>query len=84
VSRRLEPLLYKHRLKELGLFNPEKRRLERHLIASCWYSKEVYRKDREGPFTRECSERMRIVLDLARTGLIFTGLQEGAQPGGGG
>ena len=25
-----------------------------------------------------------IVLGLARTGLIFTGLQEGAQPGGGG
>ena len=24
------------------------------------------------------------VLGLARTGLIFTGLQEGAQPGGGG
>ena len=25
-----------------------------------------------------------LVLGLARTGLIFTGLQEGAQPGGGG
>jgi len=25
-----------------------------------------------------------VVLGLARTGLIFTGLQEGAQPGGGG
>jgi len=25
-----------------------------------------------------------IVLGLSRTGLIFTGLQEGAQPGGGG
>jgi len=25
-----------------------------------------------------------IVLGLARTGLIFTGIQEGAQPGGGG
>ena len=26
----------------------------------------------------------RTVLGLARTGLIFTGIQEGAQPGGGG
>jgi len=25
-----------------------------------------------------------LVLGLARTGLIFTGIQEGAQPGGGG
>jgi len=31
-----------------------------------------------------CRKTLTPVLGLARTGLIFTGLQEGAQPGGGG
>jgi len=31
-----------------------------------------------------CKASFALVLGLARTGLIFTGIQEGAQPGGGG
>jgi len=34
--------------------------------------------------TRHKTNMYKSVLGLARTGLIFTGLQEGAQPGGGG
>jgi len=59
MIRGLEYLTYKDRLRELGLFSLEKRRLRGDLIAAFQYLKGVYRKDGEGLFTRVCSERTR-------------------------
>ncbi|PKU41802.1 hypothetical protein llap_7903 [Limosa lapponica baueri] len=55
----LEYLLYENRLRELGLFSLEKRRLWGDLIAAFQYLKWDYRRDGEGLFIRECSDRMR-------------------------
>jgi len=57
--RALEYLAYKDRLRELGLFSLEKRRLRGVLIAAFQYLKGAYRKDGEGLFTRMCSDRTR-------------------------
>jgi len=43
------------RLRESGLFSPEKRRLWRDLIAAFQYSKGAYKKDREIFSTKTCS-----------------------------
>ena len=59
MIRGLEHLSYEDRLRELGLFSLEKRRLWGDLIAALQYLKEAYRKDGEGLFIRECSDRMR-------------------------
>ena len=55
----LEHLPDEKRLRELGLFSLEKRRLQRDLIAAFQYLKGAYRKDGEGHFTRECGDRTR-------------------------
>ncbi|GAB0183928.1 hypothetical protein GRJ2_000858100 [Grus japonensis] len=55
----MEHLSYEDRLRELGLFSLEKRRLQRDLIAAFQYLKGAYRKDGEGLFIRECSDRTR-------------------------
>ncbi|GAB0208912.1 mitochondrial enolase superfamily member 1 [Grus japonensis] len=59
MIRGLEHLSYEDRLRELGLFSLEKRRLQGDLIVAFQYLKGAYRKDGEGLFMRECSDRTR-------------------------
>jgi len=55
----LENLCCEERLRELGLFSLEKRRLQGHLIAAFQYLKGTYKKAGEGHFTRPCRDKTR-------------------------
>ena len=59
MIRRLEYLLYRDRLRELGLFSMQKRRLQGDLTMAFLYQEGAYRKDGEGLFVRTCSDRTR-------------------------
>jgi len=54
-----EHLCYEDRLRELGLFSLEKRRLQGDLIAVFQYLNRPYRKDGDRLFSRACSDRTR-------------------------
>jgi len=59
MIRGMEHLSCEDRLRELGLFSLEKRRLQGDLIAAFQYLKGAYKKAGEGLFTRACSDRTR-------------------------
>jgi len=50
MIRGTEHLCYKERLRELGLFSLEKRRLQGALIASYQFMNGAYQEDRRGAF----------------------------------
>ncbi|KGL96122.1 hypothetical protein N301_11577, partial [Charadrius vociferus] len=57
MIRGLEHLSYEERLRKVGLFSLEKRRLRGDLIVAFQYLKGAYRRAGEGLFTRACSDR---------------------------
>ena len=59
VIRGLEHLPCEDRLRQLGVFSLEKRRLQGDLTAAFQYFKGDCRKDGEGLLIRGCSDRMR-------------------------
>ncbi|KFQ80284.1 hypothetical protein N337_02201, partial [Phoenicopterus ruber ruber] len=59
MIRGMEHLSYEDRLRELGLFSLEKRRLWGDLIAAFQYLKEVFKKDEEKLFSTACCDRTR-------------------------
>ena len=59
MIQRLENLSYEERLRELGMFSLEKRRLQGDLIAAFQYLKGACRKDGENIFIRACYNKTR-------------------------
>ncbi|KAK4826009.1 hypothetical protein QYF61_003782 [Mycteria americana] len=59
MIRGLDNLCFEDRLRELGLFSLEERRLWGDLIAAFQYLKGAYKKAGEGLFTRACSDGTR-------------------------
>jgi len=59
MIRGLEHLSYKDRLRELGSFNLERKRLWGDLIAAFQYLKGAYKKDGDRLFSRVCCGRTR-------------------------
>ena len=59
MIRGLEHLPCEDRLRKLGVFSLEKRRLQGDFIVAFQYLKGAYRKVEEGPFIRECRDRKR-------------------------
>jgi len=70
MIRGLELLQYEDRLRELGLFSLEQSRLRGDLTSAFQHLKGAYRKDGEGLFIRERSDRTRVtVLNWKRVDL---------------
>jgi len=59
MIRGLEHLSYEERLRELGLFSFNKRRLQRDLVAAFQYLKGAYKQEGERLFMRVDSDRTR-------------------------
>jgi len=71
MIRKTEHLSYEDRLRELGLFSLQKRRLWGDLIAAFQYLKGTYKRAGEGLFRRACSDRTRCNgLDRALSNLV--------------
>ena len=60
MIRELEHLSYEERLRELGLFSSEKRRLWEDLIAAFQYLKGAYKQEGEWLFVRIDGDRTRV------------------------
>ncbi|KFQ62246.1 hypothetical protein N334_02280, partial [Pelecanus crispus] len=59
MVRGTEHLSYEDRLRELGLFSLEKRRLQEDLIVAFQYLRKAYRKDGNNLFSKACCDRTR-------------------------
>jgi len=59
MIRGLEHLCCEDRLRELGLFSLEKKRLQGNLMAAFQHLKGTYRKEREYIFSRSCCDSTR-------------------------
>ncbi|KFQ63117.1 hypothetical protein N334_14364, partial [Pelecanus crispus] len=59
MIRGLDHLSYEDRLRELGLYSLEKRRLREDLIVTFHYLKGAYRKDGNNLFSKACCDRTR-------------------------
>ena len=59
MIRGMEHLSYGERLREVGLFSLEKRRLRGDLIVAFQYLKGAYKKDGDKLFSRACCNRTR-------------------------
>jgi len=59
MIRGLEHLYYEDRMRQLGLFSLEKRRLQGDLLAAFQYLRRAYRKDEENTFSRACCNKTR-------------------------
>jgi len=59
MIRELEHSSYEERMRELGLFSLEKRRLRGDLRAAFQYLKRAYKKDGDRLFSRACCDRTR-------------------------
>jgi len=59
MTQGMKPLSYEERLRELGLFSLEKRRLRGDLIAAFQYLKGTWKKDGDQLVSRACSNRTR-------------------------
>jgi len=59
MSRGMEHPSYEGRLRPLGLFSPENRRLQGDFTAAFQYLKGAYKKSGEGLFSRACRDTTR-------------------------
>ena len=75
MIRGLEHLPYEERLRELGLFSLEKRRIREDLIAAFQYFKGAYRKAGEGLFIREYRDRTRGKVFKLKEGRLRLGIR---------
>lgn len=76
MNRGLEQLSYEKRLRMLGLFRLEKRRLQKNLIMVFQNIKGVYRNIEDRFFIRECRNRTMINSFKLREGRLRLGIRK--------